>query len=846
MDSRANRRAVRRSFAQAGSTRRSIRSRPVCFLLMSLCLIVAGAFGQAGEPAASDVATDSPMKQLLARIQFVGNESYESSLIRTAFADNATFKFLVRQKTPDAELAERMATEIAKTYQLQGFLDATANANRLEHGAFEIRISEGPKYVRGSVIVKCDNEAVADDIRKMVSLEKSDFRTPVIGADGKIPKKFLGFWEPGSRCDDLSGVVPHTKRMVGERLDELGFLFPEYSITMINDAAASVVNLIVDITSLHEQLPISELQFTGLLRNSEERLREALNLQQPLRYSGVLKRQIVDTLESTGRFQRIDVTADVPFEAGFSVPLTIQVTENEHKPPFTEPLTDEQQAVMRFRHWLTHWEESGEDLVIRMTHYPDPLSDADSPLALSSVYHRLAYGSEAPLQNTIEAIVSPENGGVLTLQSIAHDRTVLAKRSAILTSELSGVLFDGSNRGYRLENVSTGVTLLLSTKVKQIETGISEGYSASTSSEQGRKPLVALGFCIPAPDLLIILSDVEQIGDDGRLLRARFNFQGAIADFERETGRLSELTFSDEDYLVSLTPRRGAFDEARALASTEMQRLPASNFDNFLSDVGIVAALQLAEELQASTERNRELGGVIRKALEGAAFEQLMADLSASNSQPQFPLPSSGNKAPATASGNGVWASAMFALSEADGMFKQGQKAWPQDSDIPTDEQMVDVLESFVAETELFDAFSRYAISFVRSLEDAEARRLSEVIESGELMGMGKGTPAVFCLNIIRNHPEADCRVVRRDLLRLLWMTSLRDRSLVRIVDGPDGRSLQWQLKTAQPPILPAALESMILPNPAESSGSPSNPSMSGQIGIETPVFKSFFGAKMP
>ena len=113
-------------------------------------------------------------------------------------------------------------------------------------------------------------------------------------------------------------------------------------------------------------------------------------------------------------------------------------------------------------------------------------------------------------------------------------------------------------------------------------------------------------------------------------------------------------------------------------------------------------------------------------------------------------------------------------------------------------------------------------------------------------MGLGKGTPTAFCLNIIRNHPETDHRVLRRDLLRLLWMTSLRDRSIVRIVDGPDGRSLQWQLKTTQLPVLPAALESTILPDPVDISGSPSNPPAASQIGVEIPAFKSFFRTAMP
>ena len=731
-----------------------------------------------------------------ARLQLQGNRAFDSASIHRSLENDVVIRRLTNLRITGQPMAEEVAGRIIAGYRSHGYLDATATA--AINGADAVfTISEGPSYRRGSVRVVGIEAAMAEQLQAMLVNTSREFRTPILAKDNSISKEFLADWRPGAACGDLDASLAKARSLVAQWLDHQGYWFAKTDVRIEKDAANGNANLVVEVKDLGPGLSISELTFEGLTRHSERQVIDYLNLPQPLVYSESLRRRIVETLEESGRFHSIDVRPEVPFGPGQSVSIFVRVVEFEELPPLNQSLSQEQKAVVKLTHWINHWNETDDDLVIHATCYPGSLADqtSNSLYGFTRFCGQLICGNMSPQDVNLELTLCPSGGALLQLQSQARDRKMQPRRTVLTSQQISGLQFEDTKRSFRMESFAGGIAAGLTLHSLRKGSKFDAIYNLGFSLDPGRRPEFAFEFRFPAASVLSEIEHIQPAPHDDRIMQARFYSYSATVDFERESGRILKLCFGDEDMTVVVETQPGALNRK----IPEVERLFATGSltdeSNAMTELGRMLILQYAAELKRSGHSDD--AGLISGLLEGPAVEQLVNDLAASNPPGRFNIPAPGNAA--SAPQDNLLSQATTAFSNA-GQFAINRRVAIHDlksRETLSDLEVIELISTTVGEAPELDAISRFMISYLRSLTPDESERLASIVENGEIMGIGAGMNLRPLFLTIQVASGDDPKLIRKQAIAVTWQTFLSARVRHWVAsDGAGGSQWRWEFKT--------------------------------------------------
>jgi outer membrane protein insertion porin family len=245
---------------------------------------------------------------LVARINFVGNESYGDSRLREVIATKEQAWYRIFSSSDQFD-PERMAFDrelLRRFYLRNGYADvqitgATAELAPDRSGFFlTYTIDEGPRYRVGPVELVSNLRGLdPQPLRRYLELETGD-------------------WYDGD-------LVERTAQTLQDEVNLLGFPFVDVQPRIQRDREAKLVNLTFEINEA-PRVFVERIEITGNTRTQDRVIRREFRLAEGDAFNAAAVRRSRDRLRNTGFFSDVQV-ASVPGSAPDRAVLNTQVAE---------------------------------------------------------------------------------------------------------------------------------------------------------------------------------------------------------------------------------------------------------------------------------------------------------------------------------------------------------------------------------------------------------------------------------------------------------------------------------------------------------------------------------------
>ncbi len=307
----------------------------------------------------------------ISRLEFKGVASFSERSIRQELEDD--FQVIVASD-PGASLDEYLSLlemKVRDGYRDGGFRDATARADVDPSGErICILVDEGPRITAGKILIQTSDELLADRLheRLLTTGDDSAGKHKFTGAEsarapGETASKAAA-WKKGEPIKFRRDADPDLTEKVREALDDLGYEAAQFTARVEADPKLEYeYNLWVEITKTGISTEPELVTVYGCRKNSAAEVLEYLGL-----VSGETKgahcQELRDRLWTSGRFMKHEVSR-VPQLAAGRYELRIELQEYDEAPPLRQPLSTEEQIMLKCRDWLAAWRNREEDLVVR-------------------------------------------------------------------------------------------------------------------------------------------------------------------------------------------------------------------------------------------------------------------------------------------------------------------------------------------------------------------------------------------------------------------------------------------------------------------------------------------------
>lgn len=307
----------------------------------------------------------------VSRLEFQGVVSFSERSIRQELEDD--FQVIVASD-PGASLDAYLSLlelKIRDGYRDGGFRDATAQADvDLSGERICIQVDEGPRFTAGKILIQTSDDLLANRLRVRLLAKGDDFASKhnltgveLARARGEAASK-AAVWKNGEPIKFRRDADPDLTKKVREALDDLGYEGAQFAVRVEADPLAEhEYNLCVEITETGISTEPELVTVYGCRKNSAVEVLEYLGLVSG-ETRGANCQELRDRLWASGRFMKHEVSR-VPQLAAGRYELRIELQEYDKAPPLRQPLSTEEQIMLKCRDWLAAWRDREEDLVVR-------------------------------------------------------------------------------------------------------------------------------------------------------------------------------------------------------------------------------------------------------------------------------------------------------------------------------------------------------------------------------------------------------------------------------------------------------------------------------------------------
>lgn len=311
-----------------------------------------------------------------ARIQIEGARQLDADLVKKGLAGSFRHFMASHPSAPLAGFTKSVQQHLLLGYQRAGFGEVKV-AVRLDYDARQVvvQIDEGPRRRAGAIRVEGPakiRELLTDSLVARrppdgaTPAELSDYGGVIAWADanGKEVDEEKPLWVPGQPAQLDAPAAENRRKRVGQTLADLGFDQAEFESTVIADGLLAEWH--IRINDLGPPAVLRDIETTGNQKHTREEIVSYLNLRPGTVVTREFRQRIERSLWNSARFtaSKVDVE-QIPGQSG--VLLKIDVQEYAPAPRLSEPLSREERALMKYRHWMIHGAGSQLDMVVTAT-----------------------------------------------------------------------------------------------------------------------------------------------------------------------------------------------------------------------------------------------------------------------------------------------------------------------------------------------------------------------------------------------------------------------------------------------------------------------------------------------
>jgi len=358
------------------------------------------------------------------RLVVQGATSFPADNVKNGLAGNLDLRFAAHPAAPLSEYLRLLQEKAVAGYQQAGFpkVEARAEVHRDER-KIEIKINEGPRQVAAGIQIVAVDKSVRETLERALTSRwpRADAHQEIVNVgDGKSVVRWVDgdgtlvelnepLWQPGKPANFFVGYRKLVRDRIDRTLEELGYYGARYDIDLIPDGAHGTALLMVRLTDLGPTAIVGGISVVGNSKNSREAVLNYLELKPGMPINARQGQQMRERLWASARFLASDIR--LVSEKRESVDVLIHLTEYSKAPPLSEPLTREEQVLLKARQWLAdpdHWQG---DLVVRTLPPSPPIKAIVSPhrgTLLSAEF--TTERSNVPIQQCILVATSHELG----------------------------------------------------------------------------------------------------------------------------------------------------------------------------------------------------------------------------------------------------------------------------------------------------------------------------------------------------------------------------------------------------------------------------------------------------
>lgn len=526
----------------------------------------------------------------LDRLAIRGAAAFSEAEIRSVLAVDIEVAVAARRDAPLEGLQKVLAERTRAGYLYEGFADAKVNVSfDPAADALVMEIDEGPRYISAGMTIEGLEPALADRLQQALAVaEKSprDLSGPRSERAAAPKEKREARWRPG----DPVRLGPEPWRLLRGKIEsslyDCGYLFPEFTLDAVADPAQKTIELKVRFSNPGIPARLDEIAIVGERNTPQEELLKYLGIQRGMPWSGKMRASLEERLRQSGRFVNVKVSETKPSSPDRKLFLWFEVAEYEKATLLFDPLSREEQALVRLSEWLHGFPQGDEDLLFE--------------------YQIGSY--------KIEAVISPQFGALLLVRKAPVDD---ANRPgpivwALVTSDERIGLYSAP-RGRKLVAIPTPAPLIANLELS-LNDGPPQldgkgtfkfGLGMASVGRRNRRRHCEFRFADTAVSLLSLAHEYDARRHwEGDVLTIEFNERAL--KFNAVTGQLLEFaTVQQKDgWRLSVAQREFERKLAKLDAATrelpndadENAARPISSVLEFLADEAL--AWQPAEDLE--------------------------------------------------------------------------------------------------------------------------------------------------------------------------------------------------------------------------------------------------------
>lgn len=314
------------------------------------------------------------------RLEISGLVSFTAEEIRDELRDDFDALLAAHPLAPLSDLPVAIRERLVAGFLNEGFAEAEVEV-RLDRDQQRLQavVREGPRYVAGSVRVEGAAQIPVDRLierltkpyppREAVKLAFGPGDGEHVqwkDRDGKDVELKAPVWKHG----DTARLAPVSKEWMARKvkfaLEDQGFRFAKFQIDMESDSKTQTADLVVHLEAEGPKASLDEIEIVGNKRDSKEAILKYLNLNEGSLLTRAEQTRVEYELWRSGRFIDYELTPAPPDAVDDPVKLQIKVTESPYAPPIDQPLSREEQVLLKMREWLANPDRWQGDMTLRV------------------------------------------------------------------------------------------------------------------------------------------------------------------------------------------------------------------------------------------------------------------------------------------------------------------------------------------------------------------------------------------------------------------------------------------------------------------------------------------------
>jgi hypothetical protein len=330
-----------------------------------------------------------------------GNKTYSQKSILKTLGTTLEFHLLSHPSAPLADYLAWLEKMVSRGYQRDGFAEVrvTVKADR-KAGQIRVRITEGTRFLCGEMKITGLDKAFAEQL--MARLREAAATT---NGAAKVPgaPAFSWSWQEGEPVQADAVSLANRERSVPEAMAELNRHQAEARVELSLNKSRRRADLLIRVKKPGVAGRLEQIAVTGLKANTRDELLAFLQIRPGMALSGNVTNDVVSRLYDSGRFRAQAARLTALSEPG-RFKLDVAVLEDPAGPSLNQPLSAEQEALLKLRTWVMQWTQRPEDWVLE------------------------AEGTKSDRRHRAEVVLGRQGAGVCALGSARHQPTQLGAR----------------------------------------------------------------------------------------------------------------------------------------------------------------------------------------------------------------------------------------------------------------------------------------------------------------------------------------------------------------------------------------------------------------------------------